>query len=1141
MNAKQCCTITSILTTGLLATAAPNWHDKYRPTQDMLTPPKEARILPPTHPDDLTPGIYKSARSYCWEARDFGKARAISVFRSNQLPLLQPSKDDSDLTIIDDSDLTIINARGVWQDPNTNCFTTPSQLAYIFSKNPKTYGTCAILLYANATNCGGGNFWYGGLETCAAQEETEIKNLLGIYRRISSVRDLTEQEGLLVKYKTPLYDQKGGPFTVIVVPDHPMGSFTGTDASGILAHHGQNLRNYVKLPDPILVDVIFLAAPDLGIDKKTGENKHGSILAEDYMNCIMNMFRVYMVALARSGAQTALSGPLGCGVFANPIPAVALCNAWALRYYRPGTLKKFVICGSDPFYRALQDYYGKLSTIFPDKVPTARELLEQFPEVLKGVPDCITQAPASSDKPVVSTQPHAFGFSQPFAPAPFQAPASSESVDPRRLNKKIIQGGVKEATYLYMQEFYKWVDSLPSWPPEGDLTKIVQKIDSTFGWGFHASDDNTNESYSFYNFDESSTPYPQGLTILHFCAYKLQYLIALELVRNYYFSINVLDAHGRTFLDILAYNIYNYPPCTPRAITEGLVKAIEFGARCADQFCCDRLNELLTQHGYARYCQKPLTPEQIERGLKGDENIEDESPAFPDTSIGGPRYDRYGLRIDSKGQEPSSSENFDPPPFPGEEPEHLSSGNFSVSIGQTIPDGVVLVGIDRDRAWFSTSERPNSRVSSYRSHGKLAMPDIYLVTIGQRVPQNAEFYEISPEESGIYVKCTSSWFTQTLPSYDQPGWGVLGPSPDGTRSDFRPYRKSTCASYPPSRPSDPATRLCSTEYPHSSASCRISEEKTGPFYPCDPVILCLYDKAKRHGVMAGSDMEIARRIVVDILGAPNTAFVDRCSNPYGYGTMQGTAILHSFAWAHEPFILLALTEWGFDINYINVSGLTPLDVYVQCCDFLPRSHGAFHDTKSGLYALVHAGAYCEVEGKKLRDLLEHYGIKSRNPSTDFESPEPEYQASYNPRGSNVRTDRFPRYRGESTSPHRGYPSDTGSMTRTDYDYSERRYQDERPRYYMERTASDRSSYERRDENRSPLSSTVQPTFTNNPPENLGSEFWEKPTSPNSREDSEADVKNSDAAREEQRLMEKLLSPDPTTLTQDPYTHEDDEF
>ena len=117
MDAKKCCIITSILTTGLLATADPCWHDDYRPTQNMLTPPKGARILPPTHPDDLTPGIYKSARSYCWykeESDGENKTYISEAIKSVNTVCSDDLRELPNSLGASDSRLHIYNANGTW-------------------------------------------------------------------------------------------------------------------------------------------------------------------------------------------------------------------------------------------------------------------------------------------------------------------------------------------------------------------------------------------------------------------------------------------------------------------------------------------------------------------------------------------------------------------------------------------------------------------------------------------------------------------------------------------------------------------------------------------------------------------------------------------------------------------------------------------------------------------------------------------------------------------------------------------------------------------------------------------------------------------------------------------------------------------
>lgn len=203
MDTKKCCIITSILTTGLLATAAPNWYDDYRP---MLTPPKGARILPPTHPDDLTPGIYKSARSYCWykeESDGENKTYISEAIKSVNTVCSDDLRELPNSLGASDSMLHIYNANGTWGG-----YTTPSQLAYILS-NEKTWGSLAILLFANAKSCGGGNYYYkknpppGYIQysqSASAQEETEIKNFLSIYPIISK-SGLADQRGKCVIYK----------------------------------------------------------------------------------------------------------------------------------------------------------------------------------------------------------------------------------------------------------------------------------------------------------------------------------------------------------------------------------------------------------------------------------------------------------------------------------------------------------------------------------------------------------------------------------------------------------------------------------------------------------------------------------------------------------------------------------------------------------------------------------------------------------------------------------------------------------------------------------------------------------------------------------------------------------------------------
>lgn len=387
MNKIKTSLFVSLLTAGKIVSADLNWNGALEFEKTELIDEAGDVILPPTDSQDLTPNVYKSARSYCWNS-DYKSTSPVYVVSSDNLEELPDSFG------VSGGDLNIFYARGRWQNPEQHCYTTPSQLAYILSKDPN-YGSLATLLFANRINCGGGNFWYGKGKTCAAQEETEIKNFWGIYPRILSVPDLARANGRCVEYNTPLYDQKGGPFTAVVVCDHPMGCYTGTTASGIIAQHKQNLRNYVKLSDPVLVNGIFLAAPDL-----RAKSFHSNMSAEEYIQLIMNMNQVYMIALAKCDANTALSGPIGCGVFDNLQSVVCCTTAWALRYHRPATLKNFIICGDRDFYTQLQHYYQEISTRFPTSEPTAGDLLVAFPEMFRDkIPSCVSFK-TSEDLPV---------------------------------------------------------------------------------------------------------------------------------------------------------------------------------------------------------------------------------------------------------------------------------------------------------------------------------------------------------------------------------------------------------------------------------------------------------------------------------------------------------------------------------------------------------------------------------------------------------------------------------------------------------------------------------------------------------------------------------------------------------------------
>ena len=179
-----------------------------------------------------------------------------------------------------------------------------------------------------------------------------------------------------------------------------------------------------------------------------------------------------------------------------------------------------------------------------------------------------------------------------------------------------------------------------------------------------------------------------------------------------------------------------------------------------------------------------------------------------------------------------------------------------------------------------------------------------------------------------------------------------------------------------------ASAFTSSALPHAT-------QDLGPSYPTRNIYVnTLFGQVNR-GVEGCDSLEEAMRFLIPILGFPNSDFASH-DNAYGHCNMIGTMILHTCGWAYKPFLLLALCRYyGFDINYPNSAGYTPLDVYVECCGPVTIGSKKYKLAQAGLKALMEEGAKCNQPHlrAKLDRLLGYFSLL---PMTMHEQSLPTY-------------------------------------------------------------------------------------------------------------------------------------------------------